>query len=180
MASQVLSFLKHNAVAAPAHRTPVYDTLAYVLPLILPTYMQNGWFTGDASSPLRTFQEGRTPFSTNLQVFGVAALYLTVILGGREIMQRFKIPPQQLKGPFLLHNIALSLGSGLLLALMLEEIVPIWYYNGFYAAICATSSWTPRMEFFYIINYMFKVICFRLQTAMTSGTDFYSIYSSGN
>ena len=156
-AAQILSYLTKESYPAPKHYTPVYDTLAYVLPLILPTYMQQGWFTGNSLSPLRTFQEGRTPFSTPLQVFGAAAVYLTVILGGREIMQRFKIPPQQLKGPFLFHNIALSLGSGLLLALMLEEIVPIWYYNGFYAAICATSSWTERMEFFYIINYMFKV-----------------------
>lgn len=40
---------------------------------------------------------------------------------------------------------------------MLEEIVPIWYHHGFFAAICAQSSWTPRMEQFYILNYMFKV-----------------------
>jgi len=157
MASQLFSFLKQGSSPVPTHYTPVYDTLAYILPRILPTYVQQEWFTGDSSSPLRTFQEGRTPFSTPLQVFGVGALYLATIFGGREIMQRFKIPPQQLKGPFLFHNIALSLGSGLLLALMLEEIVPIWYHNGFYAAICATSSWTERMEFFYIINYMFKV-----------------------
>jgi fatty acid elongase 3 len=114
--------------------------------------------SGDASSPLRTFQEGRTPFSTPIQVFGTGALYLTIVLGGREVMQRFKVPPQQLKTLFLFHNIALSLSSGLLLALMLEEILPVWYHQGFHSAICAESSWTPRMEFFYIINYMFKVI----------------------
>ena len=106
---------------------------------------------------MRTFQEGATPFSTPVQVFGMGAFYLATIFGGRELMQRFKVPPQQLKGPFLFHNIALSLASGLLLALMLEEILPIWYHYGFYAAICAESSWTPRMEFFYILNYMFKV-----------------------
>lgn len=139
------------------HWTPVYDSLAYILPRVLPSYLQQGWLSLDDSSPLRTFQEGRTPFSTAPQVFGMGALYLATIFGGREIMQRFKVPPQQLKGPFLFHNIALSFGSGLLLALMLEEILPIWYHHGFYAAICAESSWTPRMEFFYIINYMFKV-----------------------
>lgn len=154
--SNVFSAFSSPSYPVKTHWTPVYDSLAFILPYILPSYLRPEWFSGDASSPLRTFQEGKTPFSTPTQVFGIGALYLATIFGGREIMQRFKIPPQQLKGPFLLHNIALSLGSGILLALMLEEILPIWYHNGFYAAICAESSWTTRMEFFYIINYMFK------------------------
>lgn len=153
---QPLSAYTHP-LTVNTHWTPVYDSLAYLLPKILPTYMQNGWFSADASSPLRTFQEGKTPFSTAFQVFGVGSLYLITVLGGREIMQRFKIAPMQFKSAFLIHNIALSVGSGILLALMLEEILPIWYHNGFFAAICAESSWTPRMEFFYIVNYMFKV-----------------------
>ncbi|PWN91452.1 GNS1/SUR4 membrane protein, partial [Acaromyces ingoldii] len=99
---------------------------------------------------------GKTPFSTGPVVFGTMALYLVTVLGGRELMQRFKVPPQELKKPFLVHNILLSSASGLLLAVMLEEIVPIWYHHGFFAAICAQSSWTPRMEQFYILNYMFK------------------------
>ena len=36
----------------------------------------------------------------------------------------------------------LSAGSGLLLALMLEEILPIWRRNGFFYAICGEGAWT--------------------------------------
>ncbi|UZJ57132.1 hypothetical protein CBS101457_006452 [Exobasidium rhododendri] len=143
-------------LVAKSHYTPVYDALAYLLPRVMPTYLQQGWLSLDSASPLRTFQSGVTPFSTAPQVFGVGALYLGTIFGVQKLMSHFKIPPQPLKGPFLLHNIALALGSGILLMLMLEEIIPIWYKHGFFFAICNEASWTSRMEFFYIINYMFK------------------------
>jgi hypothetical protein len=40
------------------------------------------------------------------------------------------------------QNVLLSAGSGLLLALMLEEILPIWRRNGFFYAICGEGAWT--------------------------------------
>ncbi|PWN30010.1 GNS1/SUR4 membrane protein [Jaminaea rosea] len=103
-----------------------------------------------------SWQPGRTPFSTFTGVAFTMAMYLTVVLGGRELMRKYRIAPMELRKPFVLHNVALSLGSALLLACMLEEILPIWYHHGFFAAICAESSWTPRMETLYIFNYMFK------------------------
>lgn len=39
---------------------------------------------------------------------------------------------------------------------MLIEIVPILYKNGLFYAICNYQSWTPRLETYYIINYLFK------------------------
>ncbi|SCV68445.1 BQ2448_566 [Microbotryum intermedium] len=62
----------------------------------------------------------------------------------------------QFKWLFMLHNFLLSAGSGLVLALMLEEIIPILYQHGFFYAICHTSAWTSRLETYYIINYYFK------------------------
>lgn len=62
----------------------------------------------------------------------------------------------ELKPLFMLHNALLSAGSAIVLALMLEEIVPIIYERGFFFAICDTESWTPHLETFYIINYYFK------------------------
>ncbi|SCZ90381.1 BZ3500_MvSof-1268-A1-R1_Chr1-3g01954 [Microbotryum saponariae] len=56
----------------------------------------------------------------------------------------------------MLHNFLLSAGSGLVLALMLEEVLPILYQHGFFYAICHTSAWTSRLETYYIINYLFK------------------------
>jgi fatty acid elongase 3 len=40
-----------------------------------------------------------------------------------------------------------------LLALMLEEVLPIWRRNGFFYSICGEGAWTMRLETFYIINY---------------------------
>jgi fatty acid elongase 3 len=122
---------------------PVADFLAAIIPkdLHLP-----GW--------LLEYQRGTTPMSTNPVVIGTLVGYLTVIFGLREIMR----DRQALKLQFLfqLHNALLSLGSLILLVLMLEEIVPIWYKGGIFNAICHPRSWTPRMEFYYIINYYFK------------------------
>lgn len=66
------------------------------------------------------------------------------------------IPASYLKYPFLIHNILLSVGSGWLLALMLEEVYPIWSRNGPFYSICGQGAWTMRLETFYIINYYIK------------------------
>lgn len=83
------------------HWTPVYDSTSFVLSVFFPRSLRPTWFTSDASSPMSTFQPGKTPFSTGPVVFGTMALYLVTVLGGRELMQRFKVPPQELKKPFL-------------------------------------------------------------------------------
>lgn len=82
----------------------------------------------------------------------------------------------EFKPLFMLHNALLSFGSGLVLALMVEEvrfskpnasrrsrmlislvrlcqIVPIIWKHGIFYSICHTSAWTPRLETYYIINY---------------------------
>lgn len=66
------------------------------------------------------------------------------------------IPGHYLKYPFLVHNVLLSAGSGWLLALMLEEILPVVWRNGPFYSICSKGAWTMRMETFYIINYYIK------------------------
>lgn len=52
------------------------------------------------------------------------------------------IPASLLKYPFLLHNVLLSAGSGWLLALILEEVLPIYKRNGAYYSICGEGAWT--------------------------------------
>jgi fatty acid elongase 3 len=42
----------------------------------------------------------------------------------------------------MLHNLLLSAGSALLLACMVEELLPIIWNEGLFAGICAHSSWT--------------------------------------
>ncbi|KAJ7630936.1 GNS1/SUR4 membrane protein [Roridomyces roridus] len=105
---------------------------------------------------LYSFVEGQTPLSTAPVVFGTLAGYLALIFGIQAAMKNQQ--PQKLNTLFQAHNVFLSAGSLLLLVLMLEEIVPIIWKNGIFSAMCDNESWTPRMEFYYMINYSFKYI----------------------
>lgn len=125
------------------HATPVYDTLAAVLPRVLPSFLGQ-------NEALVRWIPGQTPWSTAPAVFLTGVLYLCVIHGGRALQKRLGLKPLQIKGIFVVHNVMLSLMSGLLLAAFLEEIIPIWSQHGFYHAICARESWTPRMETLYV------------------------------
>ncbi|ORY85372.1 GNS1/SUR4 family-domain-containing protein [Leucosporidium creatinivorum] len=97
---------------------------------------------------------GESPFSTNKEVVSALAVYLAVIFGGQYLMSDRKA--FRFKPLFMLHNFLLSAGSGIVLALMVEEIVPIIYEHGIFYAICNDGAWTPRLETYYIINYFFK------------------------
>lgn len=66
------------------------------------------------------------------------------------------VPAFKLKIPFMIHNVLLTLVSGALLALMIEQIFPIIYRQGFLAAICAQTSWTQPLELLYYLNYLVK------------------------
>jgi len=116
------------------------DALASVLPSVPIQYTQ--WIPG------------QTPLSTPGVVLGSMVGYLAILWGGQKFMEDRKA--MQLKPLFMLHNLLLSAGSGILLALMLEEIVPILYKHGFFYAICHVNAWTPKLEFYYMINYLFK------------------------
>ncbi|KAI5479393.1 hypothetical protein MNV49_003727 [Pseudohyphozyma bogoriensis] len=119
---------------------PIYSALA-AIPYKLPDNVLR-WIPG--SSPL----------STNVEVLSALAAYLAILYFGQKIMADRKA--YRFKPLFMLHNFLLSAGSGLLLALMLEEIIPIVWEHGIFYAICHTSAWTPKLETYYIINYYFK------------------------
>ncbi|KAG8678132.1 hypothetical protein FRC09_020092, partial [Ceratobasidium sp. 395] len=74
----------------------------------------------------------------------------------REVMRGRE--PMKLTTLFQIHNIYLTAGSGLLLALMVEEVLPILWKTGLFSAMCADESWTPRLEFYYMINYYIKYV----------------------
>ncbi|SPO28388.1 probable FEN1 - fatty acid elongase [Ustilago trichophora] len=99
---------------------------------------------------------GKSPISTIPALVAAVITYLAVIFGGRELMKNRAPFTTSIKLPFLLHNLALTFGSGLLLALMLEEIIPIVRRNGFYYGICGEGAWTMKLETYYMINYYFK------------------------
>ncbi|KAF8309873.1 fatty acid elongase [Cantharellus anzutake] len=119
------------------------DLILSVVPYRLPPY-------------LRQYEKGVTPLSTTPIVVGIIVAYLITIFGIQAAMKPYQ--PYKLTFLFQVHNMFLSLGSGLLLACMLEEVIPLLFNAGMFGAICHTSSWTPRLEFYYIINYYFKYI----------------------
>ncbi|KAL0252979.1 hypothetical protein I308_102373 [Cryptococcus tetragattii IND107] len=104
----------------------------------------------------RTWIPGESPLSTQKAVVAAVGTYLLVIFGGREMMKNRQ--PFKLKIPFQIHNVYLTLGSGLLLVLMLEEIIPLFLKHGFFWSICSTSAFTPRLVTYYMINYYFKYV----------------------
>ncbi|KAI1319445.1 hypothetical protein EDD11_004022 [Mortierella claussenii] len=100
------------------------------------------------------FQEGITPLSTQKEVVMWTITYFIVIFGGRQIMkgqEAFK-----LKYPFILHNFLLTIASGTLLALFIENLVPILARHGLFYAICNSGAWTQRLELLYYLNYLVK------------------------
>ncbi|KAG6381177.1 GNS1/SUR4 membrane protein [Boletus reticuloceps] len=105
---------------------------------------------------LTHYVPGKTPLSTFPVVSATLASYLVIIFGIQEVMRNR--PSQKLNTLFRIHNAFLTLGSGLLLALMVEEVASIWVKSGTYDTMCNETSWTPRLEFYYMINYYFKYI----------------------
>ncbi|CAG7853842.1 Putative elongation of fatty acids protein 1 {ECO:0000250/UniProtKB:P40319} {ECO:0000250/UniProtKB:P40319}; AltName: Full=3-keto acyl-CoA synthase SPAC1B2.03c {ECO:0000250/UniProtKB:P40319}; AltName: Full=Very-long-chain 3-oxoacyl-CoA synthase 1 {ECO:0000250/UniProtKB:P40319} [Serendipita indica DSM 11827] len=103
---------------------------------------------------LTSWKPGLTPMSTVPVVAGTVMVYLSTVFAIRDHQKTRE--PQKLNTLFQIHNFLLSAGSGLLLVLMLEEILPIMWKHGVFYAICGEGAWTERLEFYYLINYYFK------------------------
>jgi hypothetical protein len=89
---------------------------------------------------LTAYYPGVTPLSTVPVVVACLIGYLGTIFGLREFMRGRE--PMKLTTLFQFHNVYLTAGSGLLLVLMVEEILPIWWKGGLFTAMCADDSWT--------------------------------------
>ncbi|KAF9228201.1 GNS1/SUR4 membrane protein [Gyrodon lividus] len=124
--------------------------LADILLTFVPTASVPHWLT--------SWVPGKTPFSTWPAVSTAILSYLAVIFGLRELTK--DQPVSRLQGLFRAHNASLSVASLILLALMMEEVLLVWQKVGAYDAFCATTSWTTRLEFYYMVNYYFKYIEF--------------------
>jgi len=105
---------------------------------------------------LSSWHNGVTPLSTWSQVIPALALYLAIVFGIQEVMRGRQA--LKLNALFQIHNVYLTSGSLLLLLLMVEEIGPIIWKNGLFYGMCNANSWTPRLEFYYMINYYIKYL----------------------
>lgn len=95
------------------------------------------------------FVQGRTPFSTLWETATMVSVYLIVIFGGREIMRDRK--PLKLNTLFKIHNLFLTVVSGGLLFLFLEQLLPTLWRDGFYENICGADGWTdPLVTLYYV------------------------------
>ncbi|KAI8977882.1 GNS1/SUR4 family-domain-containing protein [Pilobolus umbonatus] len=95
-----------------------------------------------------------TPLSTVEEVTIACVTYFIVIFGGRFLMTN--MPAFRLQIPFMIHNALLTLASGILLVLMIEQIFPIVYHHGILSGVCAQETWTQPLELLYYLNYLVK------------------------
>jgi hypothetical protein len=97
------------------------------------------------------FQPRQTPMSTLTETAAAIVTYYVVVFGGREIMRNREA--LKLKGPFIVHNFYLTVISGVLLALFIEQLVPTLYNHGIFYAICdARGGWTPPLVILYYVR----------------------------
>ena len=91
-----------------------------------------------------------TPLSTIQSCAAMLITYYVTIFVGREFMK--KREPFNLNGLFMVHNLYLTVISGVLLALFLEQLIPTVVRNGVFYAICDhRGGWTaPLVTLYYV------------------------------
>ncbi|ORX46479.1 GNS1/SUR4 membrane protein [Hesseltinella vesiculosa] len=112
--------------------------------------------TGTPASSF-AFTPGVTPFSTVKEVIFSCIIYFMLIFGGQVVMKAMPaFKPQVLKTPFQIHNFLLTVVSGALLVLLVEQVLPNVYHNGLFYAICEPSAFDQKVELLYYLNYLVK------------------------
>lgn len=118
----------------------------------------NGIWQAIMGYPAQDFQflQGSTPMST----FKVAAAWITtyyiVVFGGRELMRNR--PAFKLQTAFIIHNWYLTMISGGLLVLFLQQLLPSIWRNGLFENVCGQSGWTDKLLILYYLNYLTKYL----------------------
>lgn len=97
------------------------------------------------------FIRGKTPMSTLKETAIALVAYYVIIFGGRELMRKreaFKFPTI-----FKIHNLFLTIVSGSLLALFIEQLLPTVVRKSLFYAICdADGGWTNRLVTLYYVS----------------------------
>ncbi|KAK0635773.1 GNS1/SUR4 family-domain-containing protein [Bombardia bombarda] len=133
--------------------------IAVTAPLLSPWNLLDAVWTPLAGYPAAdfSFKQRITPLSTLNESVVFITLYYAMIVGGREMMRHRK--PFKLHTLSLIHNLTLSLGSGFLLALFIEQLVPTLRDRGVLHAIChVDGGWTQPLVLLYYLNYLTKYI----------------------
>ncbi|KAI5199608.1 elongation of fatty acids protein 3 [Aureobasidium subglaciale] len=103
------------------------------------------------------FVPGKTPMATFKETATMLVCYYIIIFGGREFMRGRE--PFKLNFFFKVHNFYLTLISGLLLVLFVEQLLPELVRNGVFHAVCAyEGGWTDKLVVLYYLNYLTKYL----------------------
>ena len=102
------------------------------------------------------FVPGQTPMSTLRVTLLFILAYYTVVLGGRELMQKRK--PYKLNRLFIIHNFYLSVISGSLLLLFAQQLMPGIWKNGLFDGVCGATGWSEKLVVLYYLNYLTKYL----------------------
>ncbi|KAK6523744.1 hypothetical protein TWF281_001716 [Arthrobotrys megalospora] len=100
------------------------------------------------------FVHGKTPVSTLPYALAIISVYYVVIFGGKAYMADRKA--LRLNALFQIHNVFLTVLSGSLLALAMEQLIPILLRNGLFYGICNINSYTQKLVVIYYLNYLTK------------------------
>lgn len=96
------------------------------------------------------FVNNETPMSTLKETATALVSYYCIVFLGREFMKRrdaFK-----LNTLFMIHNFYLTVISGVLLALFIEQLVPTIWNHGIFFAICnRDGGWTKQLVTLYYV-----------------------------
>ncbi|KAI9018676.1 GNS1/SUR4 family-domain-containing protein [Phycomyces nitens] len=139
-----------NVTSRPFQFSPETPFGVHLYPIFEKLYQVG---VGKAASDFR-FTAGVTQFSTSTEVVVTCLTYYAVIFGGRYLMTN--VPAFRLSTLFQIHNALLTLVSGSLLALMVEQIFPKIYRHGLFYSVCAEEAWTQPLELLYYLNYLVK------------------------
>lgn len=150
MSVSVDSLMKAIDIQAPSidrpfgiHLWPLFDQLYTAV-------------TGTSANDF-VFQPGVNPISTFKDSACIIAAYYAILAGGSFIMKG--LPAFKLKTIFQIHNFALTLVSGGLLLLFIEQIIPTLYNNGLFYTICNVGGgWTQPLVLLYYLNYLTKYV----------------------
>ena len=109
------------------------------------------------------FRYGETPLGTMKSAGSTIFAYYAIIFGGAFLMKN--VQPFKLRLLFQLHNLFLTLVSGLLLALFMEELIPTVYKNGLFYGIChRDGGWTKPLVTLYYVGYITQTVVVALLT----------------
>lgn len=97
------------------------------------------------------FVPGVTPMASMAETATVLLSYYLIIFGGREVMKDRE--PMKLNGLFKIHNLYLTIISGVLLALFLEQLIPTVVRGGLFYGICSyEGGWTDPLVVLYYVR----------------------------